>query len=88
MPLRSLCLRDVEGYGRVESVELLPWVEAGQLLEQVYRCRVQVLWHDHIDLGYVVSLIVDASGVQDVSVLTLINLFQLHKFRSVYSING
>ena len=57
-------------------------------MEQVYRSRVQVLWHDHINLGYVVSLIVDASGVQDVSVLTLIDLFQLHKFGSVYSINS
>ena len=57
-------------------------------MEQVYRCRVQVLWHDHINLGYVISLIVDASGVQDVSILALINLFKLHKFGSVYGING
>ena len=56
-------------------------------MEQVYRSRVQVLWHDHIDLGYVVSLIVDASGVQDVSVLALIDLFQLHKLGSMYRIN-
>ena len=35
-----------------------------------------------------VSLIIYASGVQDVSVLALINLFQLDKLRSVYSVNG
>lgn len=85
--MSSLCLRAVEGYGRVESVELLPWVKTRQLMEQVYRSRVQVLWHDHINLSYVVSLIVDASRMQDVSILTLIDLFQLHKLRPVYRIN-
>jgi hypothetical protein len=36
----------------------------------------------------VVPLIIYAFGVQDVSVLALINLFQLDKLRPVYRING